>query len=135
MPNSTGGYNTRRVSGALFERDRQLQHRIRAKRPFQLEWQQQHRLGYEAGFNLKTGSNNIEIGNKGAAGDNKLIKIGTRHSSQDVHRGNLQHTTVSGLAVVIGSNGELGAVSSSERFKTDVEPMAENTARLRQLRP
>jgi Mg2+ and Co2+ transporter CorA len=45
------------------------------------------------------------------------------------------NTAVSGLAVVIGSNGELGAVSSSERFKTAIAPMGSNTEQLQQLRP
>jgi hypothetical protein len=37
--------------------------------------------------------------------------------------------------VVVGSNGELGAVSSSERFKTAIAPMGSSTAKLQQLRP
>jgi hypothetical protein len=42
---------------------------------------------------------------------------------------------VSGLAVVIDSNGQLGTVSSSERFKSDIAPMGSNTDKLQQLRP
>jgi hypothetical protein len=36
---------------------------------------------------------------------------------------------------VIDSNGQLGTVHSSERFKTGIAPMGANTARLSQLRP
>ena len=81
-------------------------------------------MGYEAGFKVITGSNNIEIGNVGAAGDNKVIKIGTEGTQKKAFiAGIYSNTTVSGLAVVIGSNGELGAVSSSERFKTGIAAM------------
>ncbi len=93
-------------------------------------------VGYESGMNLTTGSDSIEIGNVGAAGDNKVIKIGTEGTQKKAYiAGIFSNTAVSGLAVVIGSNGELGAVSSSERFKTDIEPMGANTERLHQLRP
>ncbi|MGA2191455.1 MAG: tail fiber domain-containing protein [Steroidobacteraceae bacterium] len=93
-------------------------------------------MGYAAGTNLTTGSNNIEIGNKGAAGDNKVIRIGTEATQKKAFvAGIYSNTTVSGLAVVIGSNGELGAVSSSERFKTAIAPMGANTEKLQQLRP
>jgi hypothetical protein len=34
-------------------------------------------LGYQAGYNLTTGSSNIDIGNMGVAGDNSIIRIGT----------------------------------------------------------
>jgi hypothetical protein len=92
--------------------------------------------GYEAGYKLTTGSNNIEIGNKGAAADSKVIRIGTEGTQKKTFiAGIYGNSTVSGVAVVIGSNGELGAVSSSERFKSGIEPMGSNTAKLQQLRP
>jgi len=93
-------------------------------------------LGYEAGYNVTTGSDNIEIGNEGAAGDNKVIKIGTEGTQKKtIIAGIYSNTAVSGLSVVIGSNGELGAVSSSERFKTAIAPIGSNTEKLQQLRP
>jgi acetyltransferase-like isoleucine patch superfamily enzyme len=91
-------------------------------------------LGYEAGVNVTTGSDNIEIGNEGATGDNKVIKIGT-NQKKTIIAGIYSNTAISGLAVVIGSNGELGTVSSSERFKTAIAPMRSNTAKLLDLRP
>ena len=93
-------------------------------------------VGYEAGINVTTGSDNIEVGNLGAAADNKVIKIGTEGTQKKTFiAGIYSNTAVSGLAVVIGSNGELGAVSSSERFKTAIAPMGSNTEKLQQLRP
>jgi hypothetical protein len=93
-------------------------------------------IGYQAELNVTTGSDNIIIGNAGTPTDNKLIRIGTEGTQKKaLIAGIYSNTAVSGLAVVIGSNGELGAVSSSERFKTAIEPMAANTAKLQQLRP
>jgi hypothetical protein len=93
-------------------------------------------LGYQAGLNVTTGSSNIEIGNVGAAADNKVIKIGAEGTHKKTYiAGIYANTAVSGLTVVVGSNGELGAVSSSERFKTDIAPMGSNTEKLQQLRP
>ena len=92
--------------------------------------------GAFAGRNVTTGSDNIEIGNEGAAGDNKIIKIGTEGTQKKAFiAGIFSNTAVSGLQVVISSNGELGAASSSERFKTAIAPMGSNTAKLQQLRP
>jgi hypothetical protein len=65
-----------------------------------------------------------------------VIKIGTEGTQRKAFiAGIYSNTAVSGLAVVIGSNGELGAVSSSERFKTAIAPMGSNTEKLKQLRP
>ncbi len=92
--------------------------------------------GYQALFANATGSDNIEIGNSDAAADNKVIKIGTEGTQQRTFvAGIYSNTAVSGLTVVVGSHGELGAVSSSERFKTTIAPMGSNTAKLQQLRP
>lgn len=45
------------------------------------------------------------------------------------------NTSVSGLTVLVDSNRQLGAVASSERFKTGIAPMGSNTTKLEQLRP
>jgi hypothetical protein len=44
-------------------------------------------------------------------------------------------TATAGTAVVIDSSGQLGTVSSSIRYKDDVQPMADTSERLLQLRP
>jgi Chaperone of endosialidase len=101
-------------------------------------------MGWEAGFALTTGSNNIDIGNPGestdgVSADSGVIRIGTQMPTAlqtlTYIAGIYDNTSVSGLAVVIDSNGQLGAVSSSERFKTAIAPMGSNTAKLQQLRP
>ena len=45
------------------------------------------------------------------------------------------NSSVSGLPVVIDSDGQLGTVSSSDRFKTDIAPMESTSANLQGLRP
>jgi hypothetical protein len=42
---------------------------------------------------------------------------------------------VSGMAVYVTANGQLGVQASSERFKADIAPMPELSAKLNQLRP
>jgi hypothetical protein len=101
-------------------------------------------VGFQAGANLTTGSYNIDMGNPGestdgVAADSGVIRIGTQSPTAlqtlTYIAGIYDNTTVSGLAVVIDSNGQLGTVASSERFKTAIAPMGSNTAKLQQLRP
>ncbi len=92
-------------------------------------------VGYEAGYNLTTGSNNIEIGSKGLATDYNMIKIGVEGLQAKTFIAGIYKTSVSGSAVMVNSNGQLGVVVSSERFKTDIAPMGSNIAKLQALRP
>jgi len=64
-----------------------------------------------------TGSNNIDIGNQGAASDNNTIKIGTQGTqTKTLIAGIYNNTSVSGFAVVVDSTGQLGVTgASSER--------------------
>lgn len=92
-------------------------------------------MGNSAGENLTTGSNNIEIGNVGTASDNNVIKIGTEGVQAETFIAGIYNTSVKGSVVMVNSSGQLGVVVSSERFKTAVEPMGSDTAKLAQLRP
>jgi Chaperone of endosialidase len=93
--------------------------------------------GYQAGSKLTTGSYNIEIGNVGVAAEHDTIRIGTQNTqTQTFIAGIYENSGVSGLTVVVDSNGQLGTSSaSSERFKTAVLPMGLSTSKLEQLRP
>lgn len=93
---------------------------------------------------MTTGSNNIDIGNPGAAKDGAkansgVIRIGTQTptalQTSAYIAGIYDNTSVSGLAVIIDSNGQLGTAPSSERYKTDIAPMGSNTEKLQQLQP
>jgi hypothetical protein len=101
-------------------------------------------IGYEAGQSLKTGSNNIDIANPGETADGEapnsgVIRIGAQSpaalQTQTFIAGIYDNAAVSGLAVVIDSNGQLGTVSSSQRFKAGIESMAPDSEKLQRLRP
>jgi hypothetical protein len=92
-------------------------------------------IGYQGGMSLSSGNNNIDIGNLGVAGESNTIRIGTPSTQAATYIAGIYGNTVSGTQVVVNSKGQLGVVMSSERFKTDIEPMGEASARLRQLRP
>jgi hypothetical protein len=91
--------------------------------------------GYEAGYNLTTGSNNIDIGNKGVAAESGTIRIGTKSIQTATYVAGIYGTSVSGNAVVVNSNGQLGVVTSSERYKTAITPMGSTSEKLKLLRP
>ena len=95
-------------------------------------------VGWEAGANLTTGSNNIDIGNQGAAGESGVIRIGTSVPTAlqtKTFIAGIYGVSVSGSAVVVNSNGQLGVTVSSERYKTGITPMGSNSGKLQQLRP
>lgn len=97
-------------------------------------------LGDSAGYNILTGANNILIGagQKGAADDSGVIRIGTSaYQTKTLIAGIRGVTTGSANAVpvVIDSKGQLGTVSSSRRFKEDIEPMGSVSERVYALRP
>jgi len=91
-------------------------------------------LGYEAAFNVQ-GSNNIDIGNQGMSGDNGVIRIGAASTQSTTYIAGINSTTLTGSAVYVNSNGQLGVVASSERYKTEITSMDANSDKLRQLRP
>ena len=96
-------------------------------------------LGVSAGSAIGPGSNNILIGNPGTSDDgvaNAVIRIG-QLQRQTFIAGIRGATTDSAdaVAVVIDSNGQLGTVNSSGRFKEDIQDMAGASSGLLLLRP
>jgi hypothetical protein len=93
-------------------------------------------LGYQAGSNLTTGNNNIDIGNAGVAGESKRIRIGTAGTQTKTFIAGISGVTVaSGVGVIVGSNGQLGTVVSSERLKQAIKPMDKASEAILALRP
>jgi hypothetical protein len=80
-------------------------------------------LGYTAGNNVTTANNVICIGADGNNVDNACY-IGQIFSS-----------TVSASAVFVNSNGRLGTMTSSKRFKQDIKPMDNVSEALYSLKP
>src|SRR5439155_4512980 len=93
-------------------------------------------LGDSAGANLTTGSNNIDIGNLGVAGESRHIRIGTTGTQTKTFIAGISGATVpGGVGVIVGTNGQLGTVVSSERFKDEIEPMDKGSESLFSLQP
>jgi len=93
-------------------------------------------LGARAGDKLTTGSNNIDIGNVGVAGESDTIRIGntqTRAFLAGVR--NVTTGVADGLAVLIDSSGQLGTTSSSARVKREIIDMGDVSTTLQKLRP
>jgi hypothetical protein len=80
-------------------------------------------LGYAAGNNVTTASNVICIGIEGNNVDNAC------------YIGQIFGSTVSASAVFVNSNGRLGTMTSSKRFKQDIKPMDNVSEGLYSLKP
>jgi hypothetical protein len=90
---------------------------------------------------LTTGSNNIDIGSPGVAAESGVIRIGTVTGTTSTQSAAYIagiygiKTATAGTAVFIDSSGQLGTVSSSIRYKEDIQPIASASDGLLKLRP
>ena len=85
-----------------------------------------------AGGNLTTGDNNIEIGNDAVANESGVIRIGTRRVQNKTFIAGISKTTVSGgVTVVVNTNGQLGVMTSSARYKEAILSLEPVTFRYR----
>lgn len=95
-------------------------------------------IGASAGANY-TGSesSNVLIGQNvtGTAGESNAIRIGTSSATLCVIGGISGKTSSGGVAVLVNASGVLGTITSSIRFKEDVENMEDRSSRLLQCRP
>ncbi|MGC1321019.1 MAG: tail fiber domain-containing protein [Candidatus Udaeobacter sp.] len=124
--NTTGGQNTANGAGALFDNTAGAQNTA---------------MGDDALANNTTGGNNIALG-FGAAGKvmtaSNVICIGASGNNVDnsCYVGNIFGATASnGVAVLVNSNGRLGTVTSSKRFKQDIKRMDNVSEALYSLKP
>ena len=92
-------------------------------------------LGNNAGGNLTTGSNNIDIFDRGVAGEANTIRIGKQGTQRTTFIAGISGGTVTGTAVVVDSNGQLGVAPSSQRFKDAINPMAKASEAILALKP
>jgi hypothetical protein len=95
-------------------------------------------VGYTAGSNVTTTGNNIEIGHNGVAGDSGVIRIGTAGTQTSAFIAGIYGVTTSvssAVPVLVDSNGNLGTISSSRRYKEDIQDMADASSGLLRLRP
>jgi Chaperone of endosialidase len=95
-------------------------------------------MGDGAGFQI-TGSGNIDIGAGagGFAGEDGVTRIGEDGVSgfNACFINGIYSSFENGRAVYVGSNGHLGTLMSSRRYKEDIKPMAEASETLFALKP
>ena len=81
-------------------------------------------LGAGAGASLIRGDDNIAIGNPANAHDSNTIRIGNPAKQSATFIAGISGVTVpAGVGVIVGTDGKLGTVVSSERFKDAIKPM------------
>ena len=93
-------------------------------------------LGPAAGSQLTTGSNNIDVANKGIAAEANTIRIGTTGTQTNTYIAGISGVTVAGgVGVITDSSGHLGTIVSSARFKEAIKPMDEVSEAILSLKP
>jgi uncharacterized coiled-coil protein SlyX len=94
-------------------------------------------LGTSAGANLTTGDNNIDIGYNvvGVNGESNTIRIGNTDITDTYIRGISGATASGGAGVFVNSNGKLGTLTSSARFKDEIKPMDKASETILGLKP
>ena len=90
-------------------------------------------LGVLAGWQQNTGSNNIYIGSLGTDEDS-TIRIGSGQTATYI-AGISSQVASGGVTVFINSDGRLGTLTSSARFKTEIKPMDNSSEVILALKP
>jgi trimeric autotransporter adhesin len=94
-------------------------------------------IGSLAGGNLTTGDNNIDIFDPGVAGESNTIRIGTQGTqTATIIAGIFGGPKIKkGCDVIAESNGLLGCMKSSARYKHQIRDMGDASDKLMKLRP
>jgi hypothetical protein len=91
-------------------------------------------MGFAAGTSLVTGRDDIYLMSDAAtSSESNVIRIGS--SQNAAYIAGIKGVTVAGVPVLVSSSGQLGVQTSSERYKQDIEPMAERSGSLMRLKP
>lgn len=136
--NTTGSYNTAVGGEALFSTNGSQNTAVGTYALNHADGSGNVAIGYQAGISIASSSNNIDIANAGASADSGTVRIGTAGTQTSFFAAGIRGVTTgenNAVAVVIDSNGQLGTVSSSRRFKTDIQDMGEASRGLMSLRP
>jgi len=93
-------------------------------------------VGSNAGLNLTTGNNNIDISAPGVTGEASTIRIGKSGTQQKTFIAGISGNIVaSGIGVTVGTTGQLGTIVSSARFKEAITPMDKASEAILALKP
>src|SRR4051812_1160703 len=83
-------------------------------------------FGYQAGANLTNGNNNLYLANPGSSVESNTIKIGSSQIHTATFIAGISGATVAdGVSVVVGTDGHLGTIVSSGRYKEAIKPMGQ----------
>ncbi len=124
--NTTGGSNTATGQAALWNNTTGMSNTA---------------VGRYAGRDSTTGSNNVYVGAEvhGVAGESNTMylgKVGTQLKTLIAGVRGITTGVADAIPVIIDSNGQLGTISSSRRFKEDIHDMPTSLSdRLLRLRP
>ena len=143
--NMTGSYNTAQGSSAAFNNLTGRRNVAVGFRALQ-ENTAGHgntAIGAYAGQRT-TGNDNVLVANRGMAGESQTMRLGVKGTAGVVGSGVIRTyiagikgvtTGLAGSQVLIDANGQLGTISSSRRYKEDIQNMADASDRLLELRP
>ena len=96
-------------------------------------------LGSSAGHDLITGDHNIVIGNPNLEDDeSNTIRIGNSISQTRAFISGIRGVATGNndaVAILVDSDGQLGTISSSRRFKKEIQPMEEASKAILALKP
>jgi hypothetical protein len=95
-------------------------------------------LGYNAGSNLTSGSNNIYLGSLGVATESTTIRIGESGVHDRAFIRGIRGVTTgvnNAVPVLIDGAGQLGTTSSSRRYKKDIKAMDQASKAILSLKP
>ena len=93
-------------------------------------------VGSQAGDGIYTGNLNIDIGNNGLPGESGTIRIGQNLIHSATYIAGISGKTASGgAAVFVNTDGKLGTLTSSARFKTDIKSMDNTSEAILALKP
>jgi len=136
--NTNGGYNTAIGSQALYTNTTGSSNTAIGAFSLQFNTTGSNNIavGNSAGSDLTTGSNNIDIGAKGSAGESNTIRIGKKGTQTTTRIAGISGATVvGGVGVIIDTNGKLGTVTSSARYKDAIQPMNRASEAILSLQP
>jgi hypothetical protein len=96
-------------------------------------------IGYAAATEVSgSNSNNIHIGSEGASADSGTIRIGTVGTQTTFYAAGIYGVSSGNndaIPVLVDSSGQLVTVSSSRRFKEDIQDMGDASSGLMRLHP
>lgn len=137
--NTTGGYNIAMGDKTLFKNSsgsRNTAFGDFALYQNQTGWRNVA-VGNRAGL-WSTGSDNVLLSHEGVAAESGTIRIGTQGTHTRAFIAGIRGVTTGtadAVTVLIDSQGQLGTVSSSQRYKEDIRDMADASRRILKLRP